>query len=205
VRDEAVTLFVAGHETTATALTWAFYELSRNPALRARVAEEADAIRSDDDFRDPSRMPLALKVFKEAMRLYPPVYLLPRRARERVCVGGYELDKGDLLFASPYALHRRPDLYPDPERFDPERFAPEAEASQRKAAYMPFGAGPRVCIGNHFALMEGPIVLLALSRALVLDVAPDRVEPTAFTTLRPGAPILATVRVRAGARSDAAA
>jgi cytochrome P450 len=203
VRDEAVTLFIAGHETTATALTWAFYELARAPEVRERLTKEADAIRSDDDFGDPSRMTYAIQVFKEAMRLYPPVYLLPRRARERVSVGPYELPKGSLLFMSAYTLHRRPDLYPRPERFDPDRFTPEAEAARLRASYVPFGAGPRVCIGNHFALMEGPVALLALSRRLALDVGPGPIAPAPFPTLRPAAPVVATVRPRARSRAAA--
>jgi cytochrome P450 len=203
VRDEAVTLFVAGHETTATALTWAFYEIARAPRVREKLLAEADAIRSDADLGDPARTAYAVRVFKEAMRLYPPVYMLPRRAREPVTVGPYELPKRSLVFASPYAIHRRPDLYPDPERFDPDRFTPEAEERRPRAAYIPFGVGPRVCIGNHFALMEGPLVLLSLLRRVELDVAPRRVDPMDFATLRPGAPVMATIRSRETSREAA--
>ncbi len=193
VRDEAVTLFVAGHETTATSLTWAFYELARAPEVLARLVDEAKTMRSDDDFRDPSRMIYAIKVFKETLRLYPPAYLLTRRALGPVTVGGVDLGRGSLVFMSPYALHRRPDSFPDPDRFDPERFTPEAEAARQRSAYMPFGAGPRICMGNHFALMEAPIVLLALLRRISLDIAPARIEPDSFATLRPSSPIMATV------------
>jgi cytochrome P450 len=203
VRDEAVTLFVAGHETTATALTWALYELSRSPAVLARLVAEAEAVRSDDEYRNPARLSYAIKVFKEAMRLYPPAYLLTRRALEPVSVGGIELRRGSLVFMSPYALHRRADIYPDPERFDPERFTAGAEAARPRSSYMPFGAGPRICIGSHFALMEGPIVLSALLRRLSLDVAPTRIEPGSFATLRPAAPVVATVRVREQSRAAA--
>jgi cytochrome P450 len=202
VRDEAVTLFVAGHETTATALTWALYRLSREPALWSKLAAEADALSGDDDFHDPSRLSYAIKVFKESIRLYPPVYLLSRRARETVTVAGYELPRGRLVFASPYSVHRRTDVYPDPERFDPERFTPEAEAARPRCSYIPFGAGPRVCIGNHFALMEGPIVLAALARRLRFDVqAGACIEPAAFATLRPRSPVLALVQSRAASEA----
>ena len=195
VRDEAVTLFVAGHETTATALTWAFYLLSRHPEAWSRLVAEARALGPNPDYRDPSRLSYAVKVFKETMRLYPPVYLLARRAREATAVGGCEVPRHGIVFVSPYALQRHPDVYPDPERFDPERFSPEQEAARPRSAYLPFGAGPRVCIGNHFALMEGPIVLAALARRLAFEIPPGaQVEPGMFTTLRPETPILATVR-----------
>jgi cytochrome P450 len=208
VRDEAVTLFVAGHETTATALTWAFYMLSRDPAARARLVSEADALGSDPagnwECADPARLPYAIKVFKETLRLYPPVYLIARRSSEPASLGGYDLPRWALVFVSPYSIHRRPDVYPDPERFDPERFTPEAEAARPRSAYVPFGAGLRVCIGNHFALMEGPIVLAAIARRLSFDVAPGpRVEPAAFATLRPAAPLMAKVRPRALANPPA--
>jgi cytochrome P450 len=197
VRDEAVTLFVAGHETTATSLTWALYSLSREPAMWAKLAAEADSLGSDPDFRDPSRLPYAVKVFKESMRLYPPVYLLSRRAREPVAIAGCELPRRGLVFVSPYSVHRRPDIYPEPECFDPERFSPDAEAARPRSAYIPFGAGPRICIGNHFALMEGPIVLSALARRLSFEIAPGPpVEPAAFATLRPAVPVMARIHTR---------
>ncbi len=205
VRDEAITLFVAGHETTATALTWALYRLAREPPLYSKLTVEADALGGKEDFRDPARLSYAAKVFKEAMRLYPPVYLFSRRAREAVTVADYDLPRRALVFASPYSVHRRPDVYPDPERFDPERFTPGAEAARPRCSYLPFGAGPRVCIGNHFALMEGPIVLAALARRLRFDVDEGpRIEPAPFATLRPGAPVIARVqwRVDRGARSN---
>jgi cytochrome P450 len=209
VRDEAVTLFVAGHETTATALTWAFYLLSRHPQVWAKLLAEANALGPSPDYRDPSRLAYAVRVFKETMRLYPPVYILGRRALEDTTiacsVGGgardCEVPRGTIVFVSPYAVQRRADVYPDPERFDPDRFAPEAEASRPRSAYLPFGAGPRVCIGNHFALMEGPIILSALARRLSFEIPKGPlVEPGIFATLRPRTPIVATVRTHAPER-----
>lgn len=196
VRDEAVTLFVAGHETTATALTWALYMIARDSRVRSRLLAEADSIRSNGDLQDPSRIKYAIKVFKETMRLYPPVYMLSRRACEPVTVAGYELDRHAIVLMSPYALHRRPECFPDPARFDPERFAPEAEARRPRSAYVPFGAGPRVCVGSHFALMEGPVILLALARRLSLEVLPELIEPAGFATLRPRSPVMAVVHPR---------
>jgi cytochrome P450 len=201
IRDEAVTLFVAGHETTATALTWAFYLLSRHPEAWSKLVAEANALGPNPDYRDPSRLSYAVKVFKETMRLYPPVYLLGRKALETTTVAGCEVPRGTIVFVSPYAVQRRPDVYPDPERFDPERFSPAGEASRPRSAYLPFGAGPRVCIGNHFALMEGPIVLSALARRLSFEIAQGApVEPGVFATLRPKTPIVATVRTHAPER-----
>ncbi len=197
VRDEAFTLFAAGHETTATALTWAFYLLARNPEAQAKLSREADARGDDTSFGDPSRFAYAIKVFKEAMRLYPPIYFLMRRATEPVTVGGYQLPRHALVFVSPYTIHRRPDIYPDPESFDPERFDPKAEALRPRSAYLPFGAGPRTCIGNHFAMMEAPIVISALARALHFEMPSGAsVVPSTFATLRPATPVLATVRRR---------
>ena len=197
VRDEAVTLFVAGHETTATALTWALYALARDPGMAAPLVAEADAFGRDATFRDPSRLSYAVKVFKESLRLYPPVYLLGRRTIDPVTIGGYDLGRRALVFVSPYSVHRRPEVYPQPERFDPERFTPQEEAARARSAYIPFGAGPRVCIGNHFALMEGPIILAALARRLSFDVpAGPPIGPAPFATLRPERPILAVVRSR---------
>jgi cytochrome P450 len=201
IRDEAVTLFVAGHETTATALTWALYLLSRHPEAWSKLVAEANALGPDPDYRDPSRLSYAVKVFKETMRLYPPLYLFGRRALEATTVAGCEVPRGAIVFVSPYALQRRPDVYPEPERFDPERFSPQGEAGRPRSAYLPFGAGPRVCIGNHFALMEGPIILSALARRLSFEIAKGApVEPGIFATLRPKTPIVATVHTHAPER-----
>jgi cytochrome P450 len=198
VRDEAVSLFTGGHETTATTLTWAFYRLSRDPALLARLTAEADAITDEEGFRDPSKLTLSIAIFKEAMRLYPSLYLLSRRSLEPVTLGGFDLPKGTLVLMSPYCVHRRPEVYSDPERFDPDRFTPAAEAARPRSAYLPFGAGPRVCVGGHFAMMQGPIVLAALARRLSFSIPPGPlVKPGPFATLRPGEPISATVVPRA--------
>jgi cytochrome P450 len=198
VRDEAVTLFAAGHETTATALTWSFYLLARHPAAWRRLREEADAVDGrGSGGGSMAPLPFGTRVFKESMRLYPPIYILGRRALEPVEIAGHSFPAQTQFCLSPFAIHRRPDLYPAPERFDPERFTPEAEAARPRTAYLPFGAGPRVCIGNHFALMEGPLVMATLARRLTLEIDPTReVAPAPFASLRPAAPITAVVRKR---------
>ena len=198
VRDEANTLFVAGHETTANALAWAFYLLARHPEARAKVQAEADTFGPEGvTTYDPARLAYTTRVFKEALRLYPPLIMLPRRALEPFTLGGERYPAGMVLFVNLFAIHHHPDVWPDPERFDPDRFLPEKEATRHKGAWLPFGVGPRVCIGNAFALMEGPIVMATLMRNLRVDINPSRtIEPDAFATLRPKGGVPAVVHKR---------
>jgi cytochrome P450 len=174
VMDEALTIFFGGQETTANALTWALYLLSQNPEAEAKLHAEADGMPDDRalTFDDLRRLPYALQVFKEAVRLYPSAPVINRECREPVEIGGHRVQKGTLVFASPYAMHRREDIWPEPERFLPERFAPEAEAARPSHSFIPFGSGPRLCIGNHFALMEGQIVLASIARRFRLALEP---------------------------------
>jgi cytochrome P450 len=198
VRDEAMTLFVAGHETTANALAWAFYLLARHPEARARVQAEADSFGPEGVVAfDAGKLAFTARVFKEALRLYPPLILLGRRSVEPFTLAGERYPKGVLVFVNTYGLHHHADVWPDPDRFDPERFLPEREAARHKSAWLPFGVGPRVCIGNGFALMEGPVVMATLMRAMTFDINPGRaIEPDAFATLRPkgGVPAVVTRR-----------
>ncbi len=196
VRDEANTLFVAGHETTANALAWTFYLLARNPEARARVQAEADQFGPEGPTSfAPEKLAYTTRAFKEALRLYPPLVIFGRRTLEPVTIHGELLPKRTLLFVSPYAIHMSPAVWPDPERFDPDRFLPDSEAKRHKSAWIPFGVGPRVCIGNHFALMEGPIVLATLMRNLRFEIDPARdIEVDAFATLRPKGGVPAVVR-----------
>jgi cytochrome P450 len=198
VRDEVVTLFVAGHETTATALAWSFYLLAQHEGARARLRAEVDALEGRPvGFDDLARLPFALQVFKESLRIYPPVHLVGRIAVEDTSVAGYDVPRGTVLLFSPYVVHHRPDVWPDPGRFDPARFTPEAEAARHRTAYIPFGAGPRTCIGNHFALMEGPIVIATLLQRLDLEPAwTSPVVPEGFATLRPSGGVPMRVRRR---------
>jgi cytochrome P450 len=131
-------------------------------------------------------MPYALQVLKEAMRLFPPAPAIGREAAEDVEIGGHRIPAGTTVVISPYALHRRPDYFPDPQRFDPDRWTPEAEARLPWHAYLPFGGGPRICIGNHFAMMEGHIVLTTLAqRVAFVLVKRQRIVPEPLITLRP--------------------
>lgn len=186
VRDELLTLFVAGHETTATALAWALMLLAQHPDIYARVRAEVDAIGRVPTADDLPRLGLCLRVFKESLRLFPPVYLFGRVAMADVEVGDYALPKGTVVLVSPFSLHRRPELWKEADRFDPERFLPENEARRHKTAFLPFSAGPRTCIGNTFALMEGPLVLATLlHHADIALCDPKGAEPEPSATLRP--------------------
>ncbi len=197
VRDELLTLFVAGHETTATALAWSLMLLAQHPRVYERLRAEVDALAGAPTVDDLPRLELASRVFKEALRLFPPVYLFGRVAMADVTVGDYAIPKGTVVLVSPFALHRRPELWSDADAFDPDRFLPEAEARRHKSAFIPFSAGPRTCIGNTFALMEGPLVLAAiLQRADVELCDPKGAEPEPSATLRPSGGIPMRVRLR---------
>lgn len=187
VRDEIVTLFIAGHETTATALAWALYLLARHPEAYARAREEARSLPGASvTHADLPALGYCLRVFKEAMRLYPPIYFFGRQATADVTIGGHALPRNQIVLISSYALHHRAEIWPDPERFDPSRFEHAAEEKRHRQAYLPFSAGPRTCIGNLFALMEGPIVLATILRRLDLELTSRaEIEPEAHATLRP--------------------
>jgi cytochrome P450 len=187
VRDEAMTLFLAGHETTANALFWTLLLLAENPEARAEIEAEIDAVLGERPLRyeDLPRLPLTLAALKEGMRLYPPAYILGRRAVREVKLGGHTLLPNTVVFINIAGMHRRPDLFPDAGRFELRRFEGNREKSMPRYAYMPFGAGPRICIGNHFALMEGHILLATLLRRVRLARPRDEVGTTPLITLRP--------------------
>lgn len=196
VRDEVLTLFVAGHETTASALAWALMLIAKHRDVYERLREEVDAIGRVPVIEDLPKLPLALRVFKESLRMYPPVYIFGRISTRTVRVGDYDLPKGTVVLVSPYALHHKAEVWPDPDRFDPDRFTPEAEAKRHKSAFLPFSAGPRTCIGNYFALMEGPLVLATLLHYADFELLNDVIAPEAYATLRPkgGIPMKVTLR-----------
>ncbi len=189
--DEALTLFGAGHETTATALAWVWHLLALHPDIYEKVQEEVDTVLQGHTptYADLAHLPYCLQVFKETMRLYPPAYAISRAPLHDVNIDGYKVRKGkDIVFVSPYTLHRRPDYFPEPEKFDPERFTPENEKKLARYAYMPFGAGPRVCIGNHFAMMEGHLLLATLAQRVTFELVPDQIiepDPLKTVTIRP--------------------
>ena len=178
VRDQLVTFFVAGHETTSNALTWTWALLSQHPDVEARLHAEVDEVLGERPpaLADLPRLPYTLRVIKESMRLYPPAWTLNiRRAAADTAIGPYPIRRGDRIWIAPFVLHRRPAWFPDPERFDPDRWTPEREKALPRYAYMPFGGGPRVCIGNGFALMEAHLIVAAVARLYRLRLRPDQV------------------------------
>lgn len=189
LRDEVATLFAAGHETTSNALAWTWYLLSQNPPAAARLHEELDMVLDGHTptLADLPNLPYTLMVIKEAMRLYPPAWILSgRQVREEVEMSGYTLKKGSLVFISPYVMHHLPQYFPNPDKFEPERFLPEREKALPKFAYMPFGGGPRICIGNAFALMEAHLILAAIAQRYRLHLtAGQTVEPLPQITMSP--------------------
>lgn len=191
VRDQAMTMFMAGHETMAVALTWTWYLLSQHPSVydydRARAEVDRAVGERDPVLDDLPQMPFVLQVFKESLRLYPPADIISLRVALRdVEIDGYRIARRMPIIISPYALHRKTEIFPDPETFDPERFTAENEKKLPRCAYLPFGAGARVCIGQHFALMEGHLVLAALLQSVRFRLDENqRVEAQAVFTTRP--------------------
>ena len=204
LRDEVMTLFLAGHETTANALAWTWYLLSQNPEAEARLHAELEEVLSGrpPTAEDLPRLRYTEMVLAEAMRLYPPAWILGRRALEAYEVGGYNIPRGSLVILSPYVMHRDPRFYPEPERFDPERWTPEARAARPQFSYFPFGGGPRRCIGEGFAWMEMVLVVATLAQRWRLRLAPgQRIEPQTGVTLRPRRGVLMTPERREGSFS----
>ncbi len=198
---ECLTLFGAGHETTATSLTWTWYLLCQHPEIYRRVQEEVDNVLQGrtPTYDDLARLPYCLQVFKEAMRLYPPAYLFSRRALRRVEIDGYLVPKDMVVLFAPYTLHRREDYFPEPEKFDPERFTAEREKRLPRNAFVPFGAGPRICIGMYFAMMEGHLLLATLAQRVSFSLVPGQTvvpDPVHHLTLRPAGEVKVLVKRR---------
>jgi cytochrome P450 len=188
LRDEAMTIFLAGHETTANALAWTFYLLGENPQIAAKVTEELDRVLGGrlPTLADLKALPYLAMVFKETLRLYPPAPGLARQPIEDVELGGHRIPVDATVSVSIWALHRNPRLWADPLKFDPERFNATNEPLIPKYAYLPFGGGPRVCIGNMFAEMEALLVLATILSRYTLETAPNHpVKPQQTVTLRP--------------------
>ena len=199
LRDEVMTLILAGHETTANALTWIWVLLSRHPEAARRLVREVDEVVGDGavTFAALRRLEFTHWVVQEAMRLYPPVWIVERQALAEDSVLGYRIAKGDIVAACPYTLHRNPRYWTNPEGFDPDRFRGGLQGSA-KHAFMPFGAGPRICVGKEFAMMEAVILLATLARTFRLDLVPgQRIEMDAGITLRPKGKVEVEVHPRA--------
>jgi len=199
LRDQVVTMLMAGHETTAKALTWTLVLLHDHPAVAGRLHAELDAVLADRPARaaDLAQLPFCRQVVQESMRLYPPVWLLSRRAVEDAELGEFDVPVGTLVCVSPYVLHRDERFWEDPEAFDPDRFADERSAGRPDYAYIPFSGGPRHCIGRHFAMLEAQLVLATILRRVRVGLVDGHpIEPEALVTLRPRHGVLATVHTR---------
>jgi cytochrome P450 len=199
--DQLGVMFLAGHETSASVLTWAFFILATQPDVLARMRAEIDAEVGEGvvRFEQVRRLVYVRNVFREALRLYPPITFLPRVALARTRIGNYKVKRGALIMISPWTIHRHADYWADPHAFDPERFGPERERDIVPGSYLPFGLGPRVCMGAGFATAEATLILARLVRRYDFEVLnAERVRPVARLTTRPAEQIFCRVRLRNG-------
>jgi cytochrome P450 len=190
VRDQAMTLFLAGHETTANALAWTWHLLARHESVRAKMKAEIDAVLGPDrlpGLEDTARLPYVTAVFSESMRLFPPVWVIGRRALEDVNIGGYEVPRRTIVIASQYVIHRDERFWPQAGEFQPERWLDEqAKEARPKFSFFPFGGGARICIGDAFAWAEGVLMLAVMARRWRFEAVPGHVvELNPTVTLRP--------------------
>jgi enediyne biosynthesis protein E7 len=199
LHDELISLIFAGHETVSVCLTWTWYHLSKDPSCAQKVRDEVDELLGD---RAPTReevrqMQYIWQVLQEALRMYPPIWVIPRTPLQEDVIDGYRLEPGAMLFISPYVVHRHSSFYDNPESFDPERIAPENTSSWHRYQYIPFGGGPRKCIGHEFAMLEMTIIVAMVTQRFRLDLLPGHpVYPKPMVTLRPahGMPMIISPR-----------
>jgi len=184
--DNAATFYLAGHETTANATSWTLFVLSEQPELQQRAAEEAaTALQAGIDADLPERLPLLRAVVEEALRLYPPVPRFDREAVAEDMLGEHEVQPGDLISIWPWIIHRHKRLWVEPDAFDPDRFAPQAKQERHRYQYLPFGAGPRTCVGARFAMAEALTILAVwLAEWRFAPLAGREVRPSGMVTLR---------------------
>jgi cytochrome P450 len=199
LRDEVATIFLAGYETTSIALTWAYDYLTQHPAVMQKLQAEVDEVLQGrrPTFADLPKLTYTKMVLQETMRLRPPSYWLPRTAENDDEIDGYAIPAGTDVISLTYMYHRHPEFWPDAERFDPERFSPEQSAGRHGFAYVPFGAGQRMCIGRDFSLMEGQLALAMMAQRFAFrraHVAETKAQLS--STLRPkdGLPVYLTAR-----------
>lgn len=188
-RDEAMTLFLAGHDSTAAALAWTWYLLARHQDVQDKVAAEVLAtFGTEPPHPDGARkLTFTTAVLKESMRLYPPVWLIPRQSVAETEIGGYRIPPGSFVYAWTYALHRSPRFWAEPEEFQPERFLPENESKVIPHSYIPFGEGPRGCIGNHFAMLESTLIVACVLQRFSLSLCPqsEKITQSVRVSLEP--------------------
>jgi cytochrome P450 len=205
LRDEIITILLAGHETVANALTWTWYLLARHPQVEARLHQELDRVLGGraPTFADLAELEWTRMVIEEAMRLYPPAHTISRTAIGEDCIGGMRVPAGAAVTINIFVTHRNPNLWEEPERFAPERFAPEAAARRHRFAYLPFGGGPRICIGNGLALVEAKAVLATIAQRYRVRLVPGHaVEPIGLVTLRAKNGVRVTLEPRQNAAKE---
>jgi cytochrome P450 len=188
IRDEVVTIFFAGHETTASTLAWTWVLLGRHPKIAEGLYQEVTEVLGDNrpTIADTKRLPYTNQIIAEALRIYPPAWMFARQSIAPDELGGFHIPAGTMIMLSPYITHRHPDFWETPEVFDPDRFAPEREGKRHRMAYFPFGGGPRLCIGKDFALVEATLILAMMAQKFHLTPLLDReVTPQPIATLRP--------------------
>jgi cytochrome P450 len=199
VRDNIMTLMIAGHDTVANTLAWTWYLLTTHPAIYDRVLAEIDAVcgarpPTSDDL---PRMPLGTMVIEESMRLYPPAYAIGRQAERAIRIGDASVAAGDIVIIAVHEIHARPDYWPEPLAFRPERFTEDEKKARPRQRYLPFGAGPRICIGNFFAMTEAQLLLSTLAQRWRFTLAqPPTIEPEPLVTLRPRGGVRVQVQPR---------
>jgi cytochrome P450 len=189
LQNQIMTLMLAGYDTTASALTWTWYLLAQHPAAAQRLRREAlETLHGRSPrYGDLENLPFASMVLNESLRLFPPAWMVGRRALGEDEIGGYYIAPNSVIAICLYALHRHPGFWENPEVFDPERFAPENSAGRHKFAFIPFGAGPRQCIGNNFGLMEAGLIIAGIIQHFELRLVPGvEAQPQAVFVLRPG-------------------
>ena len=199
LHDEIMTIMLAGHETTAVSLAWTFYLLSEHPAVLEALEAELDEVLNGrlPTFDDVPTLTYTTMVLEESMRLYPPAYAIARWGNEPDEVGGYHVPANAVITMSPYVTHRHPDFWENPEQFDPQRFTPTRKAERPRYAYLPFGGGPRLCIGNSFAMTEAILLLASIVQQFRLGLVPGSiVETEPLITLRPKGQLMMTLTPR---------
>jgi cytochrome P450 len=204
LRDELMTLFLAGHETTALTLSYTFYLLAQSPDVQTALEAELDRVLGNrpPTMADVGRLPYTESVIKESMRLYPPAWTIGREALEDCEIGGYPIKKGSQLLMAQWVVHRDPRFWTDPDRFDPARWSEEKTKNLPRCAYFPFGDGPRVCIGTGFAMMEAVLILAAVAKRFRLELVPgQKLRLVPSITIRPRDGIKMTVSPRAASVS----
>jgi cytochrome P450 len=191
LHDEVLTIFLAGHETTASLLGWTFYLVGQDAQVEERLRAEISTVLDGREpvMEDFGKMPYTMQTLHEVLRLYPPAWMFARQPIEDDVINGYRIPAGATVTLSPYVTHRLPHVWDQPDRFDPDRFAPERESERPRYAFFPFGGGPRMCIGNNFALMEAPALLAMIMHSYQLKLAPGytiKAQPSATLRPRPG-------------------